>query len=164
MAAEMILAGLVVGRVQPSSPWAGVAWRPVAVLPEPAGTPPWTPLGTIGLTERFYAGPVEIVLHVGETGGYRDNLDTGAPKLWVALQPAGDEPPVGVLGVTADPYEGEALCEATSEAVDVVPMPAEIAARLAAFVAAHHVERPFFKRKRDRHEPDRPRLPPEDDE
>jgi hypothetical protein len=33
-------------------------------------------------------------------------------------------------------------------------MPPEIEARLAAFVEAHHVERPFIKRKRDRADPE----------
>jgi hypothetical protein len=33
-------------------------------------------------------------------------------------------------------------------------MPREIQRRLAAFVEAHHVERPFVKRKRDRADPE----------
>ena len=33
-------------------------------------------------------------------------------------------------------------------------MPLEVQERLAAFVEAHHVERPFVKRKRDRADPE----------
>ena len=33
-------------------------------------------------------------------------------------------------------------------------MPGTIAERIEAFVAEHHIERPFFKRQRDRAEPD----------
>lgn len=146
--------GVVVGRVQPASPWAEVSWRPVAVLPSAAAAAPWTPLGTEGLTERFYAGTAELAFHRTETANYRDNLATGSPLLWVALRADGPEPPVEIVVVTADPAEGEALTETGSENVDVVPMPAEIAAALDAFVAEHHVERAFYKRKRDKVDPD----------
>jgi hypothetical protein len=149
-----LLVGLVVGRVQPESRWAEVSWRPVAVLPAPAAAAPWTPLGREGLTERFYAGPVAIHLFRTETANYRDNLATGAPKIWVALRQDGPEPPVEIVAVTVDPAEGEALTETGSEAVDVVPMPAEIAAALHAYVAEHHVERAFWKRRRDRADPE----------
>ena len=41
-------------------------------------------------------------------------------------------------------------------------MPPEIQERLAAFVEAHHVERPFVKRKRDRADPEAfARRPPD---
>lgn len=148
------VAGLVVGRVEPSSPWADVYWRPVAVLPTPAAAEPWTPLGTEGVTERFYAGPVEIALFRTETAYYRDNLASGAPRLWVALRWDGAEPPIEVVTVTADPAEGEALTETGTENVDVVPMPAEIVALIEAFVAEHHVERAFYKRKREKADPE----------
>ncbi|MEJ1158060.1 DUF3305 domain-containing protein [Prosthecomicrobium sp. N25] len=150
----VLLAGLVVGRVQPTSRWGEVLWRPVALLPAPAEAAPWTPLGIEGLTERFYAGPVSLSLHRTETAYYRDNLESGAPRIWVALRPDGAEPPVEVVAVTLDPAEGEALTEAGDQVVDVVPMPAEIAAALAAYVAEHHVERAFVKRRRDRADPE----------
>ena len=74
----------------------------------------------------------------------------------MVLRPTGAEPPYEVLAVTADPAEGEAYTEAGNDLVETVPMPATIAERLEAFVAEHHVERPFFKRQRDRTEPDAP--------
>ncbi len=76
---------------------------------------------------------------------YRDNLATGAPLLWVALRPTGVEPPYEVFAVTADPAEGEALTEAGDDLVDVVPMPEAVRAIVEAFVAEHHVERPFVQ-------------------
>ena len=51
--------------------------------------------------------------------------------------------------MTADPYEGEALIEGIGNIVEAVPMPSEIGARIAVFVDAFHVERPFFKRERE---------------
>ena len=74
--------------------------------------------------------------------------------LWVALRPTGVEPPYEIFAVTADPAEGEALTESGSDLVDVVPMPEAIRVQIEAFVAEHHVERPFYKRKRDRADPE----------
>ena len=64
--------------------------------------------------------------------------------------------PYEVLAVTADPAEGEAFTEAGNDLVETVPMPAEIAKAVEAFIAEHHVERPFFKRQRDRAEQNMP--------
>lgn len=149
-----VMVGLIVGRVQPDNPWSGAYWRPVAVLPAPPSAEPWTPIGVEGVAERFYAGPVEIAFHRTETANYRDNLESSQPKIWVALRAEQDEPPIEIMAVTVDPAEGEALTEAGTQTVDVVPMPADIADALAAFVAEHHVEREFHKRRRDHADPE----------
>ena len=128
-------------------------WQPVTVL---AGVPeaaPWTVLSQTPDEATFYAGPAEIALYRTETAYYRDNLATDPPRLWVALRPTGVEPPYEVFAVTADPAEGEAFTETGSDLVDVVPMPEAVRAMVEAFVAEHHVERPFVKRKRDRADP-----------
>jgi hypothetical protein len=57
---------------------------------------------------------------------------------------------VELLAVTADPAEGEALTGAGNDLVETLPMPASIIETIAAFIAEHHVERPMFKRQRDR--------------
>jgi hypothetical protein len=93
-------------------------------------------------------------LYRTETTNYRDNLAPGTPSLWVVLRPTGAEPPYDVVAVTADPAEGEAFTEAGNDLVDAVPMPEEMANVVAAFVAEHHVERAFVKRKRDRANPE----------
>jgi hypothetical protein len=149
-----IAVGVVVERRKAQSPWIDFTWKPVAVL---AGLPeaaPWTKLSEEGDGATFYAGTAEVELHRTETGNYRDNLGSGAPKLWVALRPTGVEPPFEIFAVTADPSEGEAWTESGSDLVDVVPMPDALRATVDAFVTEHHVERPFYKRKRDRADPD----------
>ncbi len=72
----------------------------------------------------------------------------------MSLRSADTFPGVALHLVTADPAEGEALTEPGAEIVEAVPMPAAIQEWLAAFVEAHHVERPFVKRKRDRADPE----------
>lgn len=141
--------GVVVAKRTLRSAWASHAWVPHAVLPAAPDIAAWTPLGGDPETELFYAGPFEVLLHPGETAHYRDNLASGRPALWIALRPRGDDA-YAVAAVTADPYEGEALAEGIGEIVEPVPMPPEIQAAIAAFVAAFHRERPFVKRKRDR--------------
>ena len=121
-----------------------------------AGQPdatPWTLLFQDGDRASFYAGPAEIELYRTETANYRDNLGSAAPMLWVALRSSGADPPYEIFAVTADPSEGEAWTEAGNDLVDMVPMPQPVRAVIDAFVAEHHVERPFYKRKRERADP-----------
>ena len=142
--------GVVVERRKAKSPWLDFLWRPVSVL---AGTPsaaPWTPIGAKEDRAIFYAGVGVIELFRSETANYRDNLASGEPTLWVVLRPTASEPAYEVLTVTADPAEGEAFTDAGNDLVETVPMPAEIIKTIDDFVAEHHVERPFVKRRRER--------------
>jgi hypothetical protein len=147
--------GVVVERHKAISPWLDFVWRPVSVLVGVPSASPWTPLGPVGDATTYYAGAASIELYRTETTNYLSNLNSTAPSLWVALRPTGSEPPFDVQAVTADPAEGEAFTEAGNDLVDTVLMPAAIAEALEAFVAEHHVERPFFKRQRDRVGPDK---------
>jgi hypothetical protein len=149
-----ISVGIIVERHRAASPWIDFTWRPVSVLAGQPETPPWTMLTQDANSATFYAGAAAIGLYRTETANYRDNLSSGAPVLWIALRPTGSEPPYELFAVTADPAEGEALTETAANLVDVVPMPPAICAQIEAFVAEHHVERPFFKRERARADPE----------
>ena len=146
--------GVVVERRKATSPWIDHVWRPVAVLAGVPDAAPWTALEAEEDRATFYAGPASVGLYRSDTTGYRDNLASGAPGLWVALRPTGVEPPYEIFAVTADPSEGEAMTEAGNDMVEQVAMPDSIREAVAAFVAEHHVERTFFKRKRDRADPE----------
>jgi Protein of unknown function (DUF3305) len=145
--------GVVVERHKASSPWLDFVWRPASVLTGIPSAAPWTPLGSAGEATTFYGGTATIELYRTETENYLSNLGSGSPLLWVVLRPTGAEPPYDVLAVTADPAEGEAFTEAGNDLVETVAMPAAIASMVEAFIAEHHVERPFFKRQRDRTAP-----------
>ena len=154
MIEEQMSVGLVLERRMLSGDWGGFAWRPVAIFPTPPDVAPWTSLGLHDGAARFYVGAVTISLYSTETANYRDNLASGSPKLWVVLRPQSAEPSVDVLTVTADPAEGEANTEAGANTVETIDMPAEIAGVVAAFIEAHHVERPIIKRRRDGAKPE----------
>lgn len=145
--------GVIVARRRLTSPWADHAWLPHAVLPGAPSAERWTPLGRDGEAELFYAGPAVLTLHSSDTADYRDNLVSGRPSLWVSVRLL-DDGGCEIAGVTADPYEGEALTEGIGAIVEAVPMPQEIQAKVAAFSDAFHVERPFIKRRRDRADPE----------
>jgi hypothetical protein len=146
--------GAVVERARSASPWVDYLWRPVSVLVGEPDTAPWTKLNGDDERARFYAGHTNISLHAADTGQYRDNLASGSPALWVVLRPRESDPPYELFAVTADPSEGEAMTEAGSNIVEPVPMPESVQEFVMAFVREHHVERQFFKRKRDRADPE----------
>jgi hypothetical protein len=154
-----IVVGVVVERRKARSPWLDFLWRPVSVLVGAPSAVPWTRIGDDGDATLFYAGEAAIELHRTETANYRQNLSTGMPVLWVVLRPTlanSASPAFGILTVTADPSEGEALTDAGNDLVATVPMPVAIIEAIDGFIAEHHVERPFEKRRRDRGGPQMP--------
>jgi hypothetical protein len=144
----------VVERRKAKSQWVDHVWRPVAALPGVPEVQPWTALEGDNEATRFYAGPAEVGLYRTDTAQYRDNLASGKPGLWVVLRPTGAEPPYQIVAVTADPSEGEAFTESGTDLVEPVPMPEPIRAMVEAFVAEHHVEQAFYKRKQRRADPE----------
>jgi hypothetical protein len=149
-----ITIGVVVERRRAKSPWIDFTWTPVTALAGAPSVSPWTVLSESAEVTTFYGGAADIALYRTETANYRDNLASGMPRLWVGLHPASGEPPYEIFAVTADPSEGEGWTEATSNLVDVVPMPEMVRVAIEAFIAEHHVERPFHKRERNRADPE----------
>lgn len=149
-----IAVGVIVERSKGVTQWADFYWRPVSVLVGVPDTAPWTKLTDDGERATFYAGSAMVELYRTETLYYRSNLESGAPMLWVALRATQSEPPYTVAAVTADPAEGESLTETATDQIEQVPMPEPVQEILAAFIAKHHVETPFVKRKRDRADPE----------
>ena len=149
-----IAVGVIVERSKSVTQWADFYWRPVSVLVGVPDTAPWTKLTDDGERATFYAGSAMVELYRTETLYYRSNLESGAPMLWVALRATQSEPPYTVAAVTADPAEGESLTETATDQIEQVPMPEPVQEIVAAFIAKHHVETPFVKRKRDRADPE----------
>ncbi|TXR47007.1 DUF3305 domain-containing protein [Phyllobacterium endophyticum] len=138
--------GVLVERRKAKSPWADYLWRPISVLAGVPVTEAWTPMDGGKDVQLFYAGHALIELHRTETVYYRENLASGSPLLWVVIRPA--EANAQLIAVTADPAEGEALTDAGHDIVETVAMPESVALTIQDFIAAHHVEQPFVKRRR----------------
>ena len=126
------------------------------MLPGVPEAAPWTVLRSDGERDDVLcrAAPTSSSIAT-ETTYYRDNLATGAPSLWVVLRRPDGDPPYQLVAVTADPAEGEGFDRERGQSgragADAASRSSEL---VAAFVAEHHVERQFFKRKRDRADPE----------
>jgi len=144
--------GVLVERRRAASPWVEHVWRPVAVLAGAPEAAPWTEVARAPDAATFFAGSTEIELY--RSAHYRDNLQSGAPALWVVLRPRAGEPPFELKAVTADPAEGEGFTEPGTDLVEQVDMPEPLRQAIAAFVSQHPTEHAFAKRQRDRADPE----------
>jgi hypothetical protein len=152
---------VVIERRATENQWDDHLWRPVGVLPRAdlergkllAEGEGWT---------QYYGGVLDIELFRGETDGYRTNLSQDSPSVYVVLRRDADaeglefEP----FMATVCPYEAMSYSEGNDDFVEGVPMPPEVMEWLREFVALHHVDRPFVKRKNRRHKDDDRGRPP----
>jgi hypothetical protein len=150
--ARMLL-GVVVERRRSRSRWQDWSWRPVSViLGAPPLGPEWRELVRDQDWTRYHAANLPLELSRGETDAYILNLSQAPPRVYVVLRATGgqDAQPWRPLLITASPGEAEGYLSSGDEIVEGVAMPAAVIAWLEDFVARHHVERPFVKRKRKR--------------
>ena len=143
--------GVIVERRKAQSPWADDIYRPVSVLHGVPAAAAGTQISSEEDVITFYAGDAVIELHRTDTTGYRDNLASGSPLLWVVLRSS--QSGLDLHLVTADPAEGEALTGSGNDLVESVPMPSSIRQVVEKFIAEHHVEQPYYKRERSKSGP-----------
>lgn len=158
MADAAISLGVVIERRALESAWQDYAWRATAVLPDPGDGGRWRELYRGNGATQFLAGSLNLELFKGDTEGYRSNLSQPTPMVFVVLRPGetAEEREVEPFRLTACPYEAMSYLESGEEIVEGVPMPADVIAWLQKFVAAHHVDEPFKKRKNKRFDGVRP--------
>jgi len=144
--------GVVVRKTPGVTRWAAWCWRAVAVLPG-AGPADWRELRREGEAVEYHAATVTLDLHHTQTAAYLDSLRTEVPAIYVVMRPVpatAGEMPYEVTLVTASPFEAQDYCDTGEEIVERVPMPEGLIALIRDFVAAHHVDEAFRKRRRDR--------------
>ncbi len=138
--------------------WAEWSWRAVEVLEEAIpDIPPWTLLreSAEGRRSLFLAGTAEVSLHPTDTPSYKANLEQEVPRVWVVLrEDLGTPSGLGLHCVTVDAGEAHVYADAGRDLLESLPMPPGLRAATEAFVARHHVERAFHKRRRDRADPE----------
>lgn len=142
--------GVIAERQAVDNPWQDHRWRVTEVLPGPAGAAPWTLLAETPAVRRYFAGNAELVLYPLETETLKHNIDGPNPAVYVFLRQADTATGMDLLGATVCAGEAQAHVDTGSDLVESVPMPPEIAAWVAEFVARHHVERTGYKRQRER--------------
>lgn len=144
--------GVVVRKTPGVTRWAAWCWRAVAVLPG-AGPADWRELRREGDAVEYHAATVTLDLHHTQTDAYLDSLRTEVPAVYVVMRPvpaATGAMPYEVTLVTASPFEAQDYCDTGEEIVERMPMPEGLIALIRDFVAAHHVDEAFRKRRRDR--------------
>jgi Protein of unknown function (DUF3305) len=153
MSADAVMpVSVVIERRASNSQWQDHVWRPIGVLPR-AASEPGKLLASGAGWEHYDAGPLDLQLFRRETEGYLTNLSQNPPVVFVILRrnEDGDGLEYEPFLVTVCPYEAMGYSAAGDEIVEGVPMPPEIKAWVGEFVALHHVDEPFKKRKNKRH-------------
>lgn len=154
--AQSIPVGVVVRRSPGVTRWAKWAWRAVGVLPG-AGPANWKELRRDGEVVEFHAATRPLELYVSDTEAYVHELQSRSPSIYVVLSPDDSRPgiPWKVSLVTASPYEAQDYSDSDEVMVEKIAMPDGMHAWIAAFVAQHHEEEAFVKRKRRKTDVDR---------
>jgi hypothetical protein len=156
MSADAVMPiSVVIERRASTSQWLDHLWRPVGVLPRVASER-GTLLAAGEGWAQYQAGTLDLELFRGETEGYLTNLSQDPPVVFVVLQrnEEGEGLEFEPFLATVCPYEATGYTTGGDEIVEGVPMPPDIMAWVREFVALHHVDQPFVKRKNKRHQDD----------
>lgn len=145
---ERRMLGIVLERCESRHPWQDHFWRAGALLPEGGPAGEWRLLGEGPGWRRFYAGALPLELYSGETAGYRENLLSHQPVVYVVLRRSEGAHEIAPLLVTVCPLEAQGYNDSGDDIVEALPMPPAVEAWVHRFVDLHHVEKPFVKRKR----------------
>ena len=137
--------GVIVRRAPGVTRWARVVWRAVGLIPF-AGHGNWQELRREGEAIDYHAGTVPLTLWRTDTEAYLTALNGRPPCVFAILRPGYDRPTL--VSVTASAYEAQDHTDNDEDIVERLEMPEGIEAWIRDFVARHHVEEPFVKRRR----------------
>ncbi len=146
----VIRIGVIVSCKQPTSAWSDPVWRARGVMLDVPTGPEWRELAQGEGFTQYLTTRAQLELFRKETEAYIANIESNDPALFVVLRESEtDDAPVEVHLVTASPFEAQDYMDSSEETVDRVAMPEPLVAMVEAFIAQHHVEEKFRKRKRD---------------
>jgi hypothetical protein len=151
-----IKVGIVVERREIDNRWQKFAWRPVEVI---AGAPDFDGVTVLRQGDgwvHYLAATLPLELHRRETEAYKVNLSNAPPSVYVVLRELDDATELDYkpFVATVSPYEAQDYLDSGEEIVERVPMEEGMIAWVQAFIDRHHVDEPFYKRKRKRYDPD----------
>ena len=139
---QSVRVAVVMERRALANRWQSETWQPVAVVPdEPDAAAPRVILEDAGRVHWLHPG-FEVVLHRDEAEGYYLNLTTSQPYMFVMWRMEDDRAVPKI--VTPSYHEAARMMDGGAE-VDGVPLPAELAAWLAAYVDENY--RPEQKKR-----------------
>lgn len=141
--------GIVIRRSPGTTRWARHNWRVVALLPG-AAQADWKELRREGEVVEFHAGTVRLELYRTDTEAYLQGLTAREPSVFVVLRGSPGSDLLELVRVTASPYEAQDHEDTGEDIVEKVQMPESLVCLVRDFVADHHKQESFVKRKRDR--------------
>ena len=152
--ADTMPVGVILERRKIDNPWQEYAWSAVAVLPGAQRSEEWRLLREGDDWVQYHAGTLDLKLHHKETEGYRLNLTSQRPMVYIVLRYE-DEVEAGIVPflATVCPFEAQNYLDGDEDLVEAVPMPDVVAAWVDDFVVKYHVDEPRYKRKRERWDP-----------
>lgn len=144
---ERTSVGIVLECRASDHPWQDHCWSVKGLVPASGPTREWRLLAASSGYRHFYAGALPLDLHRGESDGYRENLLSSRPAIFVVLRRGLEGRELAPLLITACPHEAQSYGGDGEDMVEAVPMPAILEAWVRSFVERHYVEKPFVKRK-----------------
>lgn len=144
--------GIVVEKRKSKHPWGDWIWKPVSVIPGAGSVKDWVMLQEGEDWTHFHIATLPLTLHRKETEALKINLEGGEPHLYVVLRETENRqgPPIEAHMVTASSYDAQDFLDTSEDITEKVAMPASVFEWIKAFVAEHHVEEVFKKRRRDK--------------
>ena len=146
--------GIVIRRVPGVTRWVSHVWKAVAVLPG-AGQADWKELRRDGETVEYHATTLPLELFRTDTEAYLHGLSAKVPAIYVVMRQTDHDKPLDVVLATASPYEAQDYADTGEEIVEKVPMSEGLIAWVRDYVALHHEDEVFIKRRRDKARVDR---------
>lgn len=151
---ETMPLGVLLERKKIDHPWQEFAWHVFGVLPGARDDADWELVSQDEKQTIYLAQTMTVELFQRETEGYKNNLESGKPAIFVVLRPGEEveDHEVEPFLMTACPYEAADYLDSGEEIVESVPMPDGVRIWVTNFVKEHHVEEVFKKRKLRRQE------------
>jgi hypothetical protein len=150
---ERLRVGVLLERQHIAHPWQEYAWHAAGIVPGAAEIAAPRLVQQDEGWARYHIATLDIELFPRETEGYRYNLSQQRPVVYVLWRHAdediGQQPEV--FHVTVCPYEAQDYLDGGDVMVEGVPIPDVVAHWMQGYIARHHVDAPFEKRRRKRH-------------
>jgi hypothetical protein len=138
MTPQSVRIAVIMERRTLASRWQTETWQPVAVVPDTGDGAPCLILEDSTRTQWLHPG-FEVVLHRDEAEGYYLNLTASEPYMFVTWRM---EDGKAVPSIVTPSYNEAGRMMDGGAQVDGVPLPAELATWLAAYVDANYRPEP----------------------
>ncbi len=152
--------GVIMAKEAFDNPWVDHIWKANGIALEFPSDIHWKKLSSSEKSTHYIVSS-QLQLFRGETESYLSNINDEEPSIYVILRDndddldgASDETsedvPLEVHLVTASPFEAQDYLDTGEDIVERIPMPDALLTQIKTFIAEHHEEEKFKKRKRDK--------------